>query len=383
MAEAMKINHLPSLTWNKLKMNAGEIGETVSCNIDVETRFESLPEGISHRAMTFDEGQLWLAAHAPAQTPERFVAGKKPVYHEQRFGTGAGASFDELLEREQTPVHLLTVARGTKAARPVEWRIAYQDGNRAATAQLLYLQENAEATVVMSYVSDRQAQGFSGVSTKIVLEKGAKLHLVKAQLLGDGFLHIDDLGATLAEDAALTLVQMELGAARTFAGAEAHLFGNKSAFTVRAGYLGVGEQQLDLNYNAVQRGRRTQCQMDFDGVLRDRAQKILRGTIDFRNGSAGSKGNEAERALLLSPDVVNRSIPVILCEEEDIEGGHGATIGRLDDEMLFYLETRGIGRREAEELMVRASLGAVAREIPNETLQKEVMAYIEERFSAY
>ena len=73
--------------------------------------------------------------------------------------------------------------------------------------------------------------------------------------------------------------------------------------------------------------------MTADGVLQGGAKKIYRGTIDFKNGSAGAVGDEKETVLLLSDDVVNQTIPLILCSEEDVQGNHGASIGKLDDEL--------------------------------------------------
>ena len=98
------------------------------------------------------------------------------------------------------------------------------------------------------------------------------------------------------------------------------------------------------------------------GALTDSAEKVFRGTIDFKNGSAGSTGSEQETVLLLGDDVVNKTVPLILCAEENVEGNHGATIGELDDETLFYFESRGIGREAAENLMARAAVERLARE---------------------
>ena len=70
--------------------------------------------------------------------------------------------------------------------------------------------------------------------------------------------------------------------------------------------------------------------------------KLFRGSIDFVKGCAGSVGNEKEDVLLLGDDVVNQTIPLILCAEEDVEGNHGASIGELDEKTLFYLMSRGI-----------------------------------------
>ncbi|HCJ91382.1 MAG TPA: hypothetical protein DHV71_05810 [Acidaminococcaceae bacterium] len=117
--------------------------------------------------------------------------------------------------------------------------------------------------------------------------------------------------------------------------------------------------------------------IDVKGVLADRAVKIFRGTIDFRNGSAGSVGDEQEDVLLLDEDVINKTVPVILCEEEDVDGRHGASIGRLSEDILFYLATRGIGEKEAQRLMLRGRLAGIARAIPDEETVKLIDAAID------
>ena len=106
--------------------------------------------------------------------------------------------------------------------------------------------------------------------------------------------------------------------------------------------------------------------MYLNGALKDESQKVFRGTIDLRKGSKGSTGDEQEDVLLLDPKVVNKQVPVILTEEEDVNGRHGATIGNLADDMMFYLGTRGIGKYEAEMLMTRGRLMSIAQTIPDE-----------------
>jgi Fe-S cluster assembly protein SufD len=128
----------------------------------------------------------------------------------------------------------------------------------------------------------------------------------------------------------------------------------------------------------VQRGKKTDSRMNVHGVLADSAQKLLRATIDFRRGSAGSTGDEQEDTLLLSPAVVNRTIPLILCEEENVEGRHGATIGKPSEETLFYMLSRGIPRREAELMLLRARLQSVSRLVPDDGLRGEAEHMIRE-----
>ena len=76
--------------------------------------------------------------------------------------------------------------------------------------------------------------------------------------------------------------------------------------------------------------------------------------------------------LLLDDGVQNQTIPLILCAEEDVEGNHGASIGSLDDELIFYLESRGISEEAAYELMAKARLKAVCKKIPVEGLRAEL-----------
>ena len=91
-------------------------------------------------------------------------------------------------------------------------------------------------------------------------------------------------------------------------------------------------------------------------MLNGNAFKLFRGSIDFVKGCAGSVGNEKEDVLLLGDDVVNQTIPLILCAEEDVEGNHGASIGELDEKTLFYLMSRGFTKEAAEAMIAGARL---------------------------
>jgi Fe-S cluster assembly scaffold protein SufB len=137
---------------------------------------------------------------------------------------------------------------------------------------------------------------------------------------------------------------------------------------------------MDINYIAVQRGERTNSRIYVKGSLKDKARKIFRGTIDFRNGAKGSVGDEQEDVLLLDPGVVNKTVPVILNEEEDVDGRHGATIGNLSEDILYYLGTRGIGKDAAEMLMTRGRLLSIAHLIPDEDTVSKISSFIREAF---
>lgn len=377
---AMAVGHIPSLTWNHLRANCAELEESPFLSQIAEYEKPELPEGITRTQLSVQDAEDWLRRYAPEEVPESVTAGKVPIYHPQRLGTGLGKEFDDLLNESGMNSELLDVAPGVKAEHPVHVKLSFADGAHSALRQLIHVGEGSSLTLIISARS-AAGEGTAALSTKIVLEKGASLFLIKAQVLGDGFVFLDDTGAALGEDASLRMVQAELGGGRVYVGTQPELIGDRSSYETQTGYLGKGDRRIDVNYNVLQRGRKTSARMTFDGVLDDTCEKTFRGTIDFRKGSKGSKGDEQENVLLLSDDIVNKTLPIILCEEEDVEGRHGASIGQLDADMLFYMAARGIDRKEAEQIMVRARLGAVVREIPDLALRAELMNKIEEAFA--
>ena len=373
------VNRLPDLTWNRLGMNYGVIRDADNLlrqAAGIDTAQEGLEAGVSHRRIGRDEAQRILDA-APEQVPEKIVAGKLPIYHAQRFATGLGGDYDGFVAGLGLDTELLEVAAGARPEAPVLWHVDFYDSSCAVTQQLIHVGKNASLTLIMDYSSAPEAGGFTGISTKVILEDGARLHLSKVQMLGQGYLHADDLGASLGTGAELIFNQLELGGEDVYAGAQVEQIGDKSRFTGRLAYLTRRKGSIDITYNAVQRGRKTESDMSFDGVLYDSARKIWRGTIDFRNGSAGSVGHENENVLMLSEDAENKSMPLILCEEEDVEGQHGSSIGRLADDILFYFGTRGIDERAAEEMMVDARIGTVTREIPDSAVQERIGSFLQ------
>lgn len=380
-SNTIRVGHIPALTWNSLKMNEGVLPEVLSLNTGTDIRFQSLPQGVSHKKMTMQQASDWLSKNAPGQEAERFVAGKVPIYHPQTFGTGLGAEFEEFMNASCPRCDLLEVAQDVQVTEPLSWHIDFNDGNRAASSQIIHLCGNASLTLILDYASGREDTGLAALSTRIVLDQGAKLTFVTAQTLGRGFLHLSDIGASQAEGSQLEIVELDLGGKDCFTGIQAEQIGRGAVLKGHMGYMAVEDQSVDINYNVIQRGRKTSSRFDFDGVLDGRGKKSFRGTIDFRNGARGAVGNEQEGVLLMSPDVVNKTLPIILCEEEDVEGAHGATIGRLSEDMLFYMTSRGIDEKTAERIIVRARLDAVAAKVPVPALRDRLTAFIEETFS--
>ena len=98
-------------------------------------------------------------------------------------------------------------------------------------------------------------------------------------------------------------------------------------------------------------------------------------------GQAAQQFEVTILVLMLGDDVVNKTVPLILCAEENVVGNHGATIGELDDETLFYFESRGISREQAENILARASIERFARTVDDEALRAQILQTLEEELN--
>ena len=102
----------------------------------------------------------------------------------------------------------------------------------------------------------------------------------------------------------------------------------------------------------------------------------MRQTIDFLKGCAGATGKERENVMLMNEKLINKTIPLILCQEEDVVGEHGASIGKLSEEILYYLKARGLSEDQIYELVAGGKLMSVVSKINDEETEKKLSARI-------
>ncbi|MCD7734808.1 MAG: SufD family Fe-S cluster assembly protein [Clostridiales bacterium] len=349
MALDLTVNRLSAPTWHWLGMN-----DHTLTGMDVPVPACPAVEGETSPAEGWDDGPFAAIQTGMGRDMDLLVreSGAEPV----RLNVPAG-------EERTVRIHLRRGA-GENQLLPVE--VLARAGSRL--------------TLLMDYTSDQDEGGMLAVRTRLVLEENAQVKLVQLQLQGDNDLALNDVGAVCADGAKLRLVQLFLGAAETCSGCCAALDGKKSALEADTGYLGRNRQHIDFNYEALHRGKGSKSELRASGVLRDAARKLLRGTIDFQKGAAGAEGDEREEVLLLNEGVVNQTVPLILCAEEDVEGNHGATIGQLDEDLLFYLMSRGMSAGAVENMVARARVEAICQQIGDEAAEGQLHDYLEEVF---
>ncbi len=369
------INQLPALTWNWLKMNRATL------TVDALPAGGTLTvTGADACGVRYSKDGAALFASLPAMK------------------SGVGTEADAIMQAfAPTPCALVAEQAMAEAdeSASVVMRFTLEAGTAQVSQQAVIAEAGARLTLIMLYTEKNGAGAascagsgeacatatadapFHAVQTKLWAKPGSSIHLVKVNLTGASTTALDDTAFYCEDGASVVVTQLELGGKNVYAGCAATLAGSKSAFKSDTAYSVRAQQLLDMNYAVYHQGKATETNMAVKGVVADDAVKVYRGTIDFQRGCAGATGNEQEETLLLSPTAVNKSIPVILCDEEDVSGAHGATIGRLSADELFYMQSRGISEVEAKRMMSRAKIASVAHLIPDESVVQEIEAYLD------
>ena len=349
---AIDINPIPYLTWTWLKINKDSVAYDFSLTENPGKELQ-LPEGLSVSSGKTVKTQLSEPKSSIGEEASKFISACIKEGKIYTFEANAAAD-----------------------TKPLIIRIS-ADTN-SASQQIIHAKSGTDAKVIIVYEGGYHTEStLSAIITKVYAEADSKVHITKVQLCGKAVNQIDDTQIICGERAKVSLTQIELGASHIDAGFHASLEGYQSEFYSDTAYICQGKQYLDMNQVVVHKGQKTICDMKTHGTAKDEASKTYRGTIDLIKGCTGSNGNEIETTLLLSPKAVVKAAPIILCGEEDISAEHGSTIGKLSNDMLFYMNSRGIDQKTAEELLTNAKITAAAATIEDETVRKEIEEFLQ------
>lgn len=402
------VNAMPAPTWHRLHMNettievpAGLVGES---DIVVEGA-----EDLDGEAGAFDGAVAALQkeldarrATEPADTRAMLKAAEDDVdphdlnipalsTYEKRavreeaaqdvaaaFECGMGPEVQAYLERMAGKENRRTLVAKAGSAHTATVRVTAKDAAANVAAIDVIAEENAQVALTVAFDSPNPGSGLVGLSLRVFAGKGSRVDVSTFHTLSPTWTVLDDEGYIADENARIAVAHRVLGAGKSYTGLACDLRGDGSDADISTRYVGHGEETIDFNYVVRHRGKKTTCNLDANGVLADSSRKVLRGTIDLVHGCKGSVGSERETVLLADENVDNKTIPIILCDEDDVAGNHGATIGHVRPEQMNYLMTRGISQEAAERLFANATLEEAAINAPDAMIRASVARLADE-----
>lgn len=400
----MTIRHasaMPAPTWSWLKMNDVtiqipddlerncqveiEAGDTLDNTTSFEGSVAALQERIDsartdkpadERAMITaatgaDRGAEELDIPALSTCEHRAVLSEIACDIANDFETGVGADMRAYLNFLAGGTAVLATEEGEEAEATI--RVTTHEGEASGASIDIVAAPNSTFSIALSLDSDADAPAFMGSTMRVFAGAGARVDITVYLTASDAVTCVEDSGFVLDEGARVNVRHVVLGGGFTATGLAADLRGDRSRIDVDTSYLASGTQQRDFNYIIRHRGRKTVSNMDANGVLTGTSKKCLRGTIDLIHGAKGAEGNERETVLLASKGVDNKTVPNILCDEDDVAGNHGATIGHVRPDQLFYAACRGLSQEQTEALFLSAKLEDAALQAPNDAVRANVV----------
>lgn len=239
--------------------------------------------------------------------------------------------------------------------------------------------ENTKSTVVIKYTSNQESENYHNGIIKAKAEKDSELNIVLINLMNtksNNFLAIEN---DFEENAKINYTIIDFGGKNSITNYYSNLKGDNCDNQLNTIYLGKENQLFDLNYIGELRGKKSNIDIEVQGALKDVAKKHFKGTIDFKKGCKKATGNENEACMLLSDTAKSIALPMLLCSEEEVEGNHSSSAGKIGEKELFYIMSRGFELKEAMKLMVRARFNKILENIKNEELKDEILKEIDMR----
>lgn len=397
-----KANAMPAPTWSWLKMNETKVavpaglerdcqvvienaGDLLETHASFEGAIEKLQQRVDARRGDADTRAILRAAQghdagaSDLDTPALSSYEKKAALSQiagdvaADFETGVGRDARAYLNFLAGGTAVLATEPGDEASATV--RVSARPGTSSSASIDVVAAEDSELDLAISIDAACGADqaAFAGSALRVFAGERSRVNVTVYLTCGAGVTCVEDSGFILDDDARVTVRHVVLGGSFTATGLAADLRGDRSRIDIDTSYLGAGADERDFNYIVRHRGKKTECNLDANGVLTGTSKKILRGTIDLMHGAKGAQGNERETVLLANKGVDNKTVPMILCDEDDVAGNHGATIGHVRPEQLFYMGCRGLSEKQAEELFISAKLEDAAITAPDEQMRENVV----------
>jgi hypothetical protein len=242
---------------------------------------------------------------------------------------------------------------------------------------LIELNINKDSNYLINYNSKDEV--YHNGLVKVNVSSGVKANIIVVNNLDNESINMMSFDSLCEENSILNYLIIDIGSSKSISNYYCSLLGNESKNNLNSIYIGEKKQVFDINYIVEIFGQKCECNIEVQGSLTDESKKNFKGTIDFKKGCKGSIGNENEYAVLLSDKVISKSLPMLLCTEEDIVGNHSTASGKVNDKTLFYIMSRGISKKDAEKLIIRANFNKLLNMIKEEELKKQIEKIIDEK----
>lgn len=281
---------------------------------------------------------------------------------------------------------LLYVPAGIKVDKPLQsvtWISA--EGSINTTKIIVVLEKNSEVTFVHETSSSEglMTQSLHLGVFDILAADSARINFVELQSLGSNVWNISHENVILENDSSIDWIFGSIGSKVSKNFSYLNLIGTGSTGKMSGFYFSNNNQHMDHDTRQNHLAPNTTSDLLFKGALLGESRSVWQGMIYVDPSANKTDGYQANRNLVLSEKARADSIPGLEILTDDVRCTHGATVGKIDQDLVFYLQSRGLSKKDAEKLIVEGFFDPIMQRIPFENVRIRFQKAIEEKMSAY
>lgn len=347
----MELNFSPILTTRNYGINCAKVCDSVFC--DHITKFENVKIENADRFLQKNEKNI-------------------------TFSCEIGEKFDEQLRKCSNLDLCFCIDKDTVS--PLVLSFDFDKTNKTLVEKIfISVKKGVCAKVILSFGGKEKA--YHNALVKFVVDEGAKVEVVMLSDILQSSTSFVRFENEVKKDARLDFCIIDFGGDVDIQRFCSTLAGENAVSNLNTLYVAGGESFVDLNFEQDVFGQRCEANIQCIGALLGNARKHFKGTINFEKGCKKSVGCEDELCLLLSKTAKSKALPMLLCTEEEVDGKHSSSVGKVDEAELFYVMSRGLCHKEALRLLVKAKFKGVLEKIFDEGLKMKVNEIVDGKLS--
>lgn len=305
--------------------------------------------------------------------------------HLARYAQEASNAFTSLNTAFFQDGGFIHVAKGATAEKPVQLLFVTTSKDPGATSQprnLILAEESSRLTVIESYVSTVNHAYFTNAVTELVAADNAVVEHVKFQDESMAAYHVAGIHAQLGRRSNVLLHSIATGARLSRNNIRTKLDGEGLECVLNGLYITRKDQLAD--HHMVVEHAQPHCNSHeyYNGILDGKSKGVFHGRILVRQIAQKTDAKQTNKNLLLSDDATVDTKPQLEIYADDVKCTHGATIGQLNDESIFYLRARGIGVKTARRMLIHAFAGEIIERIRHEAVREDLDKLVWDRLEA-
>jgi Fe-S cluster assembly protein SufD len=269
----------------------------------------------------------------------------------------------------------------TEVTEPLQFSLIADDNQGALFPHLLVVVDEGSSITLVDHstAANGEAPAFVSGIVEIFARSSSRINYLSVQDYGSMSWNFTLKRAILSADSQILWAEIGLGSRVSRVGVEVVLREPGANAQLMGIYFGRDGQHLEYDTLQLHEAPHAKSDLLYKGALKDKARSVFHGLIRVNPGAQGTDAYQANRNLLLSNQARANSLPTLEIEANDVRCTHGATVGPIDPEQLFYLMGRGIDRQLAERLLVLGFFNQVLQHIPLEYVRERVQEHIEQQ----